>query len=161
MRKFKFRAVLQDDDENYFVSDGFDGQSGYLSSLFSMDCGVVIDEILCSDKFLNSILNAGNGWSIVEIQQYTGLKDINGKEIYEGDIIGIKTKNKPAYISEVLFKEGEFCYFDLDYTNKQKTNYPLNAISSEYGIDHSGSHICKVIGNIYENQKLLEDIKNG
>ena len=94
------------------------------------------------------------------LMQYTGLKDINGKEIYEGDIIGIKTKNKPAYISEVLFKEGEFCYFDLDYTNKHKKNYPLNAISSEEGVDHDGSHICKVVGNIYENPKLLEEIEN-
>ena len=62
----------------------------------------------------------------IEVMQYTGLKDKNGKEIYEGDIVEFKGFS----IEEIKFEEG--C-FNLEWHNK---NY-------------------KVIGNIYENNKLI------
>ena len=72
-----------------------------------------------------------------EWQQYTGLKDKNGKEIYEGDILG----QEGGWIIEVKYINGGF---------RLNTNH----IS-----DYSISKWYKVIGNIYENPELLKEQK--
>ncbi len=70
------------------------------------------------------------------LMQYTGLKDKNGKEIYEGDIITIY---EGEIMAEVKFKNGAFCYF---YDNEHDF--------TDFGND------AEIIGNIYENPELLE-----
>lgn len=75
----------------------------------------------------------------VEIMQYTGLKDKNGKEIYEGDIIkGWKDSHWHDGKDRVL-KEVEW----IDELGG------FNIIQIEM-------RECEVIGNIYENPELLE-----
>lgn len=64
--------------------------------------------------------------------QYTGLKDKNGKEIYEGDILDGKL--------EVSFKDGMFGFFS-----------PTHFI----GLNLLPINFREVIGNIYENPELL------
>lgn len=77
------------------------------------------------------------------IGQYTGLKDKNGKEIYEGDIIqllGHKPNiNTDVDIEQVLFLDGEFCHTYQDRPLKKYWGY------------------AEVIGNIYENPELLQN----
>lgn len=76
------------------------------------------------------------------IEQFTGIYDKNGKEIYEGDII--KKNNK--YV--VYFDEGSFnCeLFEKDsFMNGIKE--PLNQLNIEY---------FEIIGNIHENGELLK-----
>ena len=76
-----------------------------------------------------------------KVMQYTGLKDKNGKEIYEGDILEIDGK---------LFKDGKpkkavmlwdkYCYgwrMEIDAEKKVKENH------------------IEIIGNIHENPELL------
>lgn len=77
------------------------------------------------------------GHSNIHIEQYTGLTDKNGKEIYEGDIVSIHNKShKNEYdIGVIEFKKGAFrCPFLL-------------------GKYQSGQ--VEVIGNIHENPELL------
>lgn len=77
------------------------------------------------------------------IGQYTGLKDENGIEIYEGDIV------RTHYIGgdgvendEVIFDRGCFC------VNYSEDYHPLlNEVN----------HCSEVIGNIYDNSELLEE----
>ncbi len=76
----------------------------------------------------------------MKIMQYTGLKDKNGKEIYEADII----KNTQGYLEEVAFVNGSFQTASIKYPN---ANLHLLDTYSEY---------IEVIGNIYENPELLE-----
>ena len=71
---------------------------------------------------------------------FTGLKDKNGVEIYEGDIVECFNDG----LSEVLFRKGSFG--TLTYTSRGVDFYTFNEV---YGA-------CEIIGNIYENPEWLE-----
>lgn len=88
------------------------------------------------------------------LMQYTGLEDKNGVEIYEGDILELRANpfNKKRDLFQVVFKDGGFRdewnnyigqYLPPDIRNKQGGRVRLN-------------EACEVIGNIYENPKLLQ-----
>ena len=76
------------------------------------------------------------------IMQYTGLKDKNGKEIYEGDIcwayeIGIGNLNRV-----IEFNEGSFCLIHANTLSSELRGWKTDYI--------------EVIGNIYQNPELLK-----
>lgn len=74
-----------------------------------------------------------------ELMQYTGLKDKNGKEIYEGDIVYIPQWHRKY---QVIFEGGMF---------------KVQGWSSLSLATAKGEISCEVIGNIYENPELLEE----
>lgn len=84
------------------------------------------------------------------LMQYTGLKDKNGVEIYEGDIIkGISKTHKNNKITlYVKWDRGQYDVFDIH----DKDNW----MDSLY--NHMHFYDIEVIGNIYENPELLEGI---
>ena len=77
------------------------------------------------------------------IGQYTGLKDKNGKEIYEGDIVKVFT-NKEWRIGKIIYEHSEFT---IDVTNNKDLKYGRTSIIE---------NLTEVIGNIYDNLELLE-----
>ena len=75
------------------------------------------------------------------VGQYTGLKDIDGKEIYEGDIVKDKYENR----YEVRYDDNRMSWI-AHSTIPFENNIPLCVVTE-----------CTIIGNIYDNPKLLEE----
>lgn len=78
------------------------------------------------------------------LMQYTRLKDKNGKEIYEGDIVSMFHDTQ---FSQVKWNSEYGCW-------EIKVQLSIH----NEGWDLLGNHLeqCEVIGNIYENPELLE-----
>ena len=91
--------------------------------------------------------------------QFTGLLDKNGKEIYEGDII----RSREDGNLEVIFKDGKFCVevlrpWHTDGVDEiQEEYFELDHNNDVFIFDDGNWDTClEVIGNIYENQELLK-----
>lgn len=89
-----------------------------------------------------------------ESQQYTGLKDKNGKEIYEGDVLDWNST-----IVECKW-EKQACAFwinwkrKVDYKNEKVNHYDFMSATFSDGETYI-NETMEVIGNIYENPNLL------
>lgn len=86
-------------------------------------------------------------------QQFTGLKDKTGKEIYEGDILyDSETDDEGNDIStqfEVEYSNQLACYV-IDNSYKRDGSFYIGII------DYFGLENLEVVGNIYENPELLK-----
>lgn len=103
----------------------------------------------------------------VEFLENTGFKDKNGKYIYVGDIVSFKDSFEEwQYDSELSVSDGS----NIAAVEKDKTNVTLTKFQSPDGMlermllerevlfDDQPFEEFEVIGNIYENKELLEDI---
>lgn len=86
------------------------------------------------------------------LMQYTGLKDKNGKEIYEGDILMPGKR-------EIRF--GDFISLDEDGIPFSQGNgfyticHEIHMRPMPFSFAHRQSEDCEVVGNIHQNPELL------
>ena len=133
MREIKFRAWDKVHEcYLYDVQNAYDMLSGCVKDENGEDAGY---EEECFAGFLD------NDKYVVE--QYTGLHDKNGREIYEGDVLDIGLRNQ----------DGKPVIAPVSY----------ETYAAGYVLDNGGNGIwqrltedCEVIGNIFENPELLE-----
>lgn len=153
MRELKFRGWDKVTKRYYAVSGLEYGDDGRLCEIYL--AGIRIDE---SDPCANVRMS-----SDVIIEQYTGLKDKNGKEIYEGYIVRlyehnwwdgkiVKHHKKPRIEGNfVVFYNDDTAAFEMKntqpYDNGIRGEEPFGLVSQEY----------EVIGNIHENPELVKE----
>lgn len=89
------------------------------------------------------------------LMQSTGLKDKNGKLIYEGDIVNQIYEDETIYKCEVVYNNCSFQLKHIEDKNKNYINTPMYCYAINY-LGHYTEKRLEVIGNIYENK---EDIK--
>lgn len=134
MSRFKFRVFDNGCQKMHICGEDihdsivfFDGQAHY----YNLQNG-------------ESSLKDDDGKSTYELMQFTGLKDVNGREIYEGDILtggilhmtsGVRLSNE-SVATTVTFRDGMFKLGKVSLLSFHKN--------------------AEVIGNIYENPELLE-----
>ena len=128
-REIKFRAWDKNKKEMFDVSPVWFEENNW----YYMDFAKCMEELDCI------------------IMQYTGLKDKNGKEIYDGDVVRTQIRNDKRYknqfsemLSKVCFENGIFIIKDLSDKLIQ-----WNELYKEI-------YRLEIIGNIYQNPELLE-----
>ena len=131
MREIKFR-VWDKKRNNMIILDRMWHCGEYASLAFGGDINFdfgYIDDI--------------NGYKVM---QFTGLKDKNGKEIYEGDILAAPH----TYNIEIIYRNGSFLMKFFDDIG-EKCEYHLSKELIE-------QDDLEIIGNKYENPELLGDV---
>lgn len=122
MREIKFRAWM--DDKKYdVISVNTDGTAILKKG------GLVV-------RYIDGKWQSAN----IILEQYTGFKDFDGKEIYEGDIISIDDDK----IGVIEFVYGGW------YVN---SSYNYSSLSEFEGVNN-----VVIVGNIHENEELLKEL---
>ena len=107
-----------------------------------------LEQISSNTQTISEIYDNESGTNVEDViwLQYTGLKDKNGIEIYDGDVVTAKTNTHPAenLAGVIIFEDGEYLIEQDD------DKFPVCSLSA---VDRL---TLKAIGNIYENPELLE-----
>lgn len=112
--------------------------------------------LVCNDRTEIPSIKDFNGtdWRVEPktIGQFTGRWDEDCNKIFEGDILEISCDDGTAYITEVCAYGGTLC------VDVEGEDYDFTAIDFAVDIWKNNCCECKVIGNIYDNPELLEEL---
>ena len=144
MREIKFRAWLKKEERMVSVSHiSFIGLAYRCNHVL----GIGFEEIDVYEG--DSSSGDWRPFNEIILMQYTGFKDSNGKEIYEGDIVScLGHDDEDIYDSLVYYSGGALCI------DSSGCDYDYIAIG--WALE-SDLFSIEVIGNIYENPELVKD----
>ena len=111
-------------------------------------------------------LNNGDGvhcyqidYGDCKVMQYTGLKDKNGKEIYEGDIVRVMHSHDDFKMDtfSITYELGGFCLQQKDSEPTSLGFYFWGLVEHKFatGWGECDGKAFEIIGNIHENPELL------
>ena len=131
MREIKFRAFIKELNEIREVE--------YINFLKKM---ISFPNKFCKEYYLNADFDE------IELMQYTGLKDMREKEIYEGDIVKLRANHGIGVIKYY----DEWGAFVVEYIKPR----PLAVLGMNYYKED-----IEVLENIYETPELIKEWDNG
>lgn len=146
MREIKFRAF--DKENNEFITD-YD--TGKYSIVEIGNDYIHVIQLNLIDELINGEHEQYESTKLIEdsfeIMQYTGLKDSEGVEIYEGDVVETIYCYKEKHTGEIYFQPTRYNWSvkHSEFTNQDMFVYSRPDCS------------ITVIGNIYESPELLEN----
>lgn len=140
MRRIKFRGKTKEGEWVY--GDLFNGMDG--------------------DVYIHIVDDYGQNVEVISdtIGQYTGLKDANGKDIYEGDLLRFPPKSQREetnYASfEVFFHDGDCCDNHIGF-QMNRAHYH-GAVCGGPALPFQPKWTKKMVvdGNVYDNPELIE-----
>lgn len=133
MREIKFKAWLP--EERRWLKDGF-GVAAHGEGITEFGYDLEFDDV-----YIKRDYNDGE----FVLMQYTGLKDKNGVEIHEGDIVVCDNRR-----CKVVWEQSDCSFrYEPEFSNRADGE-GINRYVMPYNDDE------EVIGNIYESPKLLE-----
>ena len=133
--RFKFR---------FFTKDEFNPEFNGMFKVHSLHAGT--NKVIISSKYGNCSVKLEDGI----LMQCTGLKDKNGKLIYEGDIARFKDNINPdGSKTHIAVIEHNETFNAFMYRVECMGLFTVNKIQNE-------NFDVEIIGNIYENPELLE-----
>lgn len=141
MREIKFRVWIKTINEMWFPK----------FALFEEGC------VYSKKEDYELLENAMDGMACIDeddiIMQYIGLKDKNGKEIYDGDIVDIHQTVNGEHLFIIEITNTGLVIPSYRFNKNIKYQYNVRELLE---VDEYDKEI-EVIGNIYENPELLED----
>ena len=143
MKEIKFRVWDKETNKMYFQLN-----ESPCFGLFEGDRAASIEDVFFYEK------------QRFELMQYAGLKDKNGKEIYDGDVV----KNSRCGSNRLMHVKWTDAIEEVSISGcewtRQNPGFVFENISKGMTYVFIANKDLEVIGNIYENPELLEEIQN-
>jgi uncharacterized phage protein (TIGR01671 family) len=96
-----------------------------------------------------------NELPIIYVREFTGLKDKNGVDIYEGDVLEYKNELGRHHVAKIFYKKGGLC-FNVHKDDFYKKPKEIHFYESCADMQSKGFIVqFKIIGNIHENKDLV------
>lgn len=106
-----------------------------------------VEELELNDTVMNDYITAYP--DEIELMQSTGLKDKNGQEIFEGDIIDIEVDDTETPINARVFQNSKIGIL-MFHVFEDNEDVPMVELLEDNSV------AFEIIGNIYDNKELLD-----